>query len=64
MTRIAYRLYKLPYIVKIFQAKLIGKITGHADMKTLNAYYQVEDNEKKEAVDQVFDIEIPLLKKA
>jgi len=44
--------------------KLIGKITGHTDMKTLNTYYQVEDDEKKEAIDQVFNLEIPLLKKA
>ncbi|MFI8377721.1 tyrosine-type recombinase/integrase [Leeuwenhoekiella sp. NPDC079379] len=44
--------------------KLISKITGHNDLKTLNAYYQVEDNEKKEAVDQVFNFRIPLLKKA
>jgi site-specific recombinase XerD len=37
--------------------KLIAEITGHRDMKTLNSYYQVDSNEKKEAVDAVFDIE-------
>jgi integrase len=37
--------------------KLISKITGHKDMKTLNSYYQVDSDEKKEAVDAVFDIE-------
>jgi integrase len=42
--------------------KLIASITGHTDMKTLNAYYQVNDDEKKEAMDEVFDIEIPLKK--
>lgn len=36
--------------------KLISKITGHRDMKTLNSYYQVDSVEKKEAVDAVFDI--------
>ena len=36
--------------------KLISKITGHRDMKTLNSYYQVESEEKKEAVEAVFDI--------
>ncbi|MDE1206029.1 tyrosine-type recombinase/integrase [Tenacibaculum larymnensis] len=36
--------------------KLIASITGHKDMKTLNQYYQVSDSEKKEAVDQVFNI--------
>lgn len=42
--------------------KLIAKITGHKDMKTLNQYYQVEGKQKKEAMDEVFDIEIPLKK--
>lgn len=42
--------------------KLIASITGHTDMKTLNAYYQVNDDEKKEAMDEVFEIEIPLMK--
>lgn len=42
--------------------KLIAGITGHKDMKTLNSYYQVEDKEKKEAVNEVFNIEIPLKK--
>ncbi|EAS19391.1 putative integrase [Flavobacteria bacterium BBFL7] len=36
--------------------KLISKITGHRDMKTLNSYYQVDSDEKKEAVNAVFDI--------
>lgn len=44
--------------------KLISKITGHLDMKTLNTYYQVDNDEKKEAVDQVFDIDFNMLKKA
>lgn len=39
--------------------KLIASITGHKDMKTLNQYYQVSDSEKKEAVDQVFNVELP-----
>jgi integrase len=43
--------------------KLIAKITGHKDQKTLSQYYQVDDEAKKEAVDEVFNIEIPLLKK-
>jgi integrase len=42
--------------------KLIASITGHNDMKTLNQYYQINDDEKKEAMDEVFDIEIPLKK--
>lgn len=44
--------------------KLIGKITGQTDIKTINQYYQVEDFDKQQAVDTVFDIEIPVLKKA
>lgn len=42
--------------------KLIASITGHTDMKTLNAYYQISEPEKKEAMNEVFDIEIPLKK--
>ncbi|MGL2963599.1 tyrosine-type recombinase/integrase [Flavobacterium sp. RSB2_4_14] len=42
--------------------KLIASITGHNDMKTLNQYYQVSEPEKKEAMDEVFNVEIPLLK--
>lgn len=42
--------------------KLIASITGHTDMKTLNQYYQVSEPEKKEAMDEVFNIEIPLKK--
>lgn len=42
--------------------KLIASITGHSDMKTLNQYYQVSEPEKKEAMDEVFNIEIPLKK--
>lgn len=42
--------------------KLIAKITGHKDMKTLNQYYQVESKQKKEAMDEVFNIEVPLKK--
>jgi integrase len=42
--------------------KLIAKITGHKDMKTLNQYYQVGDSQKKEAMDEVFNIEVPLKK--
>jgi integrase len=40
--------------------KLIAKITGHTDMKTLNQYYQVDDEHTKEAMDEVFDINIKL----
>ncbi len=40
--------------------KLIAKITGHTDMKTLNQYYQVDDEQTKEAMDEVFDIDIKL----
>lgn len=40
--------------------KLIAEISGHSDMKTLNQYYQVTDEEVKEAVMETFDIEIPL----
>ncbi len=42
--------------------KLIASITGHSDMKTLNQYYQISEPEKKEAMDEVFNIEIPLRK--
>ena len=40
--------------------KLIASITGHTDMKTLNDYYQVNDDETKEAMNEVFNIDIPL----
>lgn len=40
--------------------KLIASMTGHTDMKTLNAYYQVDNPEKKEAMEEVFDLKIPL----
>ncbi|WP_445381221.1 tyrosine-type recombinase/integrase [Robiginitalea sp. IMCC43444] len=43
--------------------KLISKITGHSDLKTLNQYYQVDQEAKKEAVGDVFnDIINPLRK--
>lgn len=42
--------------------KLISKITGHKDMKTLNQYYQVDDEAKKDAVNDTFSIELPLKK--
>ena len=42
--------------------KLIAEITGHRDMKTLNQYYQVSDEEVKEAVKDTFDIDVPLKK--
>lgn len=35
--------------------KLIAEITGHQDIGTLNLYYQVENEETKEAVSDVFD---------
>ena len=44
--------------------KLISKITGHRDLKTLNQYYQVDDEAKKEAVSSTFKIDFPALKKA
>lgn len=42
--------------------KLIAKATGHKDMATLNKYYQVDDDQTKEAMDEVFSVEIPLKK--
>lgn len=42
--------------------KLIASITGHTDMKTLNQYYQVDSAEKKEAMDEVFTLDVPLRK--
>ena len=40
--------------------KLIASITGHTDMKTLNQYYQVDSEQKKEAMDEVFNVELKL----
>lgn len=40
--------------------KLIASITGHNDMKTLNQYYQISEPEKKEAMDEVFNVELKL----
>jgi integrase len=39
--------------------KLIAEISGHTDMKTLNQYYQVSNEDVKDAVDEIFDFEIP-----
>ncbi|APS40493.1 site-specific integrase [Salegentibacter sp. T436] len=43
--------------------KLISKITGHKDLKTLNQYYQVDDDAKKDAVASTFNIEFNPLRK-
>ena len=43
--------------------KLISKITGHSDLKTLNQYYQVDQEAKKEAVGDVFNGIITPLRK-
>ena len=40
--------------------KLIASITGHTDMKTLNQYYQVDTEQKKEAMDEVFNVELKM----
>ena len=40
--------------------KLIASITGHTDMKTLNQYYQVDSEQKKEAMDEVFNVELKM----
>ncbi len=42
--------------------KLIASISGHRDIATLNKYYQVDDEQTKEAMDEVFNIEVPLKK--
>ena len=42
--------------------KLIASATGHKDIATLNKYYQVDTEQTKEAMDEVFKIEIPLRK--
>ncbi len=39
--------------------KLIAEISGHTDMKTLNQYYQVSNEDVKDAVDETFDFSIP-----
>ncbi len=44
--------------------KLISKITGHRDLKTLNQYYQVDDDSKKEAIAETFKINFQTVKKA
>jgi integrase len=44
--------------------KLISKITGHRDLKTLNQYYQVDDEAKKDAVTSTFKINFQTVKKA
>ena len=48
---------------KKFSDKLIASITGHKDMKTLNNYYQVDDEAKAEAVKDVFKVDFEPLKK-
>ena len=44
--------------------KLIMKITGHKDLKTLNQYYQVDDDAKKEAIAETFKFDYQTVKKA
>ena len=39
--------------------KLIAEISGHNDMKTLNQYYQVTNEDVKDAADETFDLKIP-----
>jgi integrase len=46
-----------------YSDKLIGSITGHKDFKSLNQYYQVDDMDKSEAVNDTFKIEFSPLKK-
>ncbi len=43
--------------------KLIASITGHKDMKTLNQYYQVDDEAKATTVKDVFRVDYEPLKK-
>lgn len=38
--------------------KLISKISGHRDMKTLNEYYQVSNEDVRQAVDDTFDLKL------
>ncbi|MFY7669780.1 tyrosine-type recombinase/integrase [Tenacibaculum sp. MEBiC06402] len=38
--------------------KLIAEISGHNDMKTLNQYYQISNEDVKDAVNDTFNIEI------
>ena len=49
---------------KGFSDKLIASYQRHRDLKTLNMYYQVDDESKNEAVKKTFDIDFPTLKKA
>lgn len=42
--------------------KLIASATGHKNIATLDKYYQVDTEQTKEAMDDVFNIEIPLRK--
>ena len=44
--------------------KLIMKITGHKDLKTLNQYYQVDDDAKMEAIAETFKFDYQTVKKA
>jgi integrase len=39
--------------------KLIAEISGHSDMKTLNQYYQISNEDVKDAVNETFDLNIP-----
>jgi len=43
-----------------YSDKLISKITGHTDLKTLNQYYQVDDEQTSAAMNDTFDIKAPL----
>ena len=62
LAELAYCILPLAWPVAISD-KLIASITGHTDMKTLNQYYQVDDDSKKDAVNEVFNLDVQLLKK-
>ena len=38
--------------------KLIAEISGHRDMKTLNQYYQVSNEDVRQAVDDTFNLKL------
>lgn len=42
--------------------KVIARATGHKDIATLNKYYQVDDEQTKDAMNDVFDLPIPMKK--
>lgn len=49
---------------KGFSNKVIMEMTGQKDLRTINTYYQIDDDDKQTAINETFDLEFKPLKRA